>query len=80
MLIDEYDKPITDNINDLEKANKIRNFFRKFYGILKNSSTIDNLHFIFITGVSKFSKAGIFSGFNNLSDISMNKKYGDIVG
>ena len=80
LLIDEYDKPITDNINNLEKANEIRDFFRKFYGILKNSSTIDNLHFIFITGVSKFSKAGIFSGFNNLSDISMNKKYGDIVG
>ena len=80
LLIDEYDKPITDNINNLEKANEIRDFFRKFYGILKNSSTIDNLHFIFITGVSKFSKAGIFSGLNNLSDISMLEEYSDIVG
>ena len=80
ILIDEYDKPITDNINNLDTANKIRDFFRKFYGILKNSSTIDNLHFLFITGVSKFSKAGIFSGLNNLSDISMLEEYSDIVG
>ena len=80
LLIDEYDKPITDNINNLDKANEIREFFRKFYGILKNSSTIDNLHFIFITGVSKFSKAGIFSCLNNLEDISMDEEYSDIVG
>ena len=80
LLIDEYDKPITDNINNLEKANEIRDFFRKFYGILKNSSTIDNLHFVFITGVSKFSKSGIFSSLNNLEDISMTREYADIVG
>ena len=80
LLIDEYDKPITDNINDLDKANEIRDFFRKFYGILKNSSTIDNLHFVFITGVSKFSKSGIFSSLNNLEDISMTREYADIVG
>ena len=80
LLIDEYDKPITDNINDLNTANKIREFFRKFYGVLKNSSTIDNLRFVFITCVSKFSKAGVFSCLNNLNDISMDDKYGDIVG
>ena len=80
ILIDEYDKPITDNINNLEKANEIRDFFRKFYGILKNSSIIDNLHFVFITGVSKFSKSGIFSGLNNLSDVSLLEEYSDIVG
>ena len=80
ILIDEYDKPITDNINNLEKANEIRDLFRKFYGILKNSSIIDNLHFVFITGVSKFSKAGVFSGLNNLSDISLLEEYSDIVG
>ena len=80
LLIDEYDKPITDNINDLDTANKIREFFRKFYGILKNSSTNDNLRFVFITGVSKFSKSGVFSCLNNLKDISMTEKYSDIVG
>ena len=77
ILIDEYDKPITDNINDLDTANKIRDFFRKFYTILKNNS---KLKFIMFTGVSKFSKAGIFSGLNNLSDISMLEEYSDIVG
>ena len=77
ILIDEYDKPITDNINNLDKANKIRDFFRKFYGVLKNNS---KLKFIMFTGVSKFSKAGIFSGLNNLSDISMLEEYSDIVG
>ena len=78
VLIDEYDKPITDNIDNLEKANKMRETLRSFYTILKNSS--DYLRFIFITGISKFSKIGIFSGLNNLDDISMNEEYGDIVG
>ena len=78
VLIDEYDKPITDSIDNLEKANEIREFLRSFYTILKDSS--DYLRFIFIAGISKFSKVGIFSGLNNLKDISMMEKYGDIVG
>ena len=78
VLIDEYDKPITDNIDDLEKANEIRELLRSFYTVLKDSS--DYLRFVFITGISKFSKTGIFSGLNNLNDISMNKQYADIVG
>ncbi len=80
VLIDEYDKPITDNIDNFKKANEIRNFLRSFYGILKNSSTSDNLHFIFITGISKFSKTGVFSSLNNLEDISMDEEYSNIVG
>ena len=78
VLIDEYDKPITDHINDIEKANEVREFLRPFYTVLKDSS--DYLRFVFITGISKFSKVGIFSGLNNLDDISMNDEYGDIVG
>ena len=78
ILIDEYDKPITDNIDNLEKANEIREFLRSFYTVIKDSS--DYLRFVFITGVSKFSKVGVFSGFNNLEDISMDIEYGDIVG
>ena len=77
ILIDEYDKPITDNIDNLEKANKMRETLRSFYSVLKNS---DEVKFIMITGISKFSKVGIFSGLNNLDDISMNEQYGDIVG
>ena len=78
VLIDEYDKPITDNINNLEKANEVRNYLRPFYSVLKDSS--DYLRFVFITGISKFSKVGIFSGLNNLKDISMRKEQGDIAG
>ena len=78
VLIDEYDKPITDNIDDLKKANEVREFLRPFYTILKTYSKY--LRFVFITGISKFTKVGIFSGLNNLDDISMNEEYGDIVG
>ena len=77
VLIDEYDKPITDNIDDLKKANEMRETLRSFYSVLKGRSQIK---FIMITGVSKFSKAGVFSCLNNLNDISMDDKYGDIVG
>ncbi|MBR0518650.1 AAA family ATPase, partial [bacterium] len=77
LLIDEYDKPITDNINNLEKAEEMRDTLRSFYSVLKGCS---QLKFIMITGVSKFSKTGVFSSLNNLKDISMMEKYGDIVG
>ena len=78
VLVDEYDKPITDNIGDLKKSEEVRKFLHSFYGILKTYS--DYLRFIFITGISKFSKVGIFSGLNNLKDISMTEDYSDIVG
>ena len=77
VLIDEYDKPMTDNLNNLEKAEKMREALSKFYIVLKGCPY---LRFVMITGVSKFSKAGILSGFNNLKDISMVSKYADIVG
>ena len=77
VLIDEYDKPMTDNINNLEKANEMREVLRPFYGLLKD---LDEVTFIMFTGVSKFSKAGVFSGLNNLSDISMDREYSDLVG
>ena len=77
VLIDEYDKPMTDNIDNLEKANEMREILRKFYNVLKGCYEVK---FIMFTGVSKFSKAGVFSGLNNLKDISMSEKYSDIVG
>ena len=77
VLIDEYDKPMTDNIDNLKKANEMREIFRPFYSILKDR---DDVKLVMFTGVSKFSKAGVFSGLNNLSDISMSENYGDIVG
>jgi len=78
ILIDEYDKPILDNITNIEKAKEMREVLRSFYTMIKSCD--DYLRFVFITGISKFSKTGIFSAMNNLSDISMLKRYGDIVG
>ncbi|MBR0519015.1 AAA family ATPase, partial [bacterium] len=77
VLIDEYDKPITDNLNNLEKAEEMRETLHSFYIVLKGCPYIK---FVMVTGVSKFSKVGILSGLNNLDDISMFSKYGDIVG
>ncbi len=78
VLVDEYDKPILDNLSNLKRANEMREFLRSFYTVLKSSD--DYLRFVFITGISRFSKVGVFSAMNNLDDISMDKRYGDIVG
>ena len=78
ILIDEYDKPILDNINNLKKANEMRDVLRSFYTTIKSCD--DYFRFVFITGISKFSKTGVFSAMNNFVDISMLKRYGDIVG
>ena len=78
VLVDEYDKPILDNINDLKRTDKMREILRSFYTTLKSCD--EYLRFVMLTGISKFSKAGVFSAMNNLMDISMLKRYGDIVG
>src|SRR6056297_3862557 len=68
VLIDEYDKPILDHLNDHEMAKKIRTVLRTFYSTLKSSDAY--LDFVFITGITKFTKVGVFSTLNNLDDIS----------
>lgn len=78
ILIDEYDKPILDNISDLKKANELRGILRSFYTVLKSCD--EYLRFVFITGISRFSKMGVFSAMNNLLDISMTEQYADICG
>ena len=78
LLIDEYDKPIIDNIDDLELAHQMRKQLRGFYSIIKAAD--EHLRFVMLTGVSKFSKVSIFSGLNNLKDISLNPKYASICG
>ena len=78
ILIDEYDKPLLDHIDDLETAEANRRVLRSFYGVLKSMDP--NLRLTFITGVSKFSKTSIFSGLNNLMDITMTEDYADICG
>lgn len=78
VLIDEYDKPILDNIDNIEKATEIREELKSFYGVLKDLDQY--LELVFITGVSKFSKVSLFSGLNNLKDLSLNPNFGDICG
>jgi hypothetical protein len=78
ILIDEYDKPILDNILDTPKAESVRGFLRTFYSELKENDS--KLRFIFLTGVSKFSKVSIFSGLNNLEDISMRNEFTSLCG
>ncbi|MFA7083800.1 MAG: AAA family ATPase [Arcobacteraceae bacterium] len=78
ILVDEYDKPILDNIEKTEIAKEIRNGLVNLYSVIKGSDAL--LKFAFLTGVSKFTKTSIFSGLNNITDISLHKKYGDICG
>ena len=78
VLIDEYDKPILDNMGDLERAEAIRASLRTFYTVLKGCD--EYLRFVMLTGISKFTKTGVFSAMNNLNDISSDWQYGDIVG
>lgn len=78
ILVDEYDKPILDNLKNIEQAKIIRDGLRDFYTQIKDNDQY--LRFAFLTGVSKFSKASIFSGLNNLEDISLDSKYGTICG
>ena len=78
LLIDEYDKPIVDSINDIQKAEEYREILRNFYGAIKGCSEM--LRFVLITGISRFSKMSIFSELNNLADISMDKAFAAICG
>lgn len=78
VLIDEYDKPILDNILDKDKARTARDILKNFYSVLKDMD--EYIRFVFITGVSKFSKLNLFSGLNNLKDITISKDYAEICG
>ncbi|GHT64929.1 ATPase AAA [Bacteroidia bacterium] len=78
VLIDEYDKPITDHLTNLEIADANREIMRGFYGILKPADQY--LRFFLLTGVSKFAKVSIFSELNNLNDITMDARYASICG
>ncbi len=78
VLVDEYDKPILDNLSNIKKAHEMREVLRSFYTVLKSCD--EYLRFVLITGISKFSKMGVFSAMNNLEDISMDKSCGDIAG
>ncbi|MDR1167258.1 MAG: ATP-binding protein [Deltaproteobacteria bacterium] len=78
ILIDEYDAPIIDNLNNKALAEEMRKELKDFYGSLKNCEK--QRGFIFITGISRFAKTSIFSGLNNLSDLTLNEDYANILG
>ena len=78
VLIDEYDKPILDNIERPELALELREELKNLYSVLKDADEF--LKFVFITGVTKFSKVSLFSGLNQLQDITLHPEYATICG
>lgn len=78
VLIDEYDKPILDNITDSPMALIMREGLKNLYSAIKQADA--DIRFVFMTGVSKFSKVTLFSGLNNLNDITLNPKYSALCG
>ena len=78
ILVDEYDKPILDALDAPEVARANRDFLRGLYAVVKDCDA--HIRFSFITGVSKFSKVSLFSGLNNLKDITLNPRYSAICG
>ncbi len=78
VLVDEYDKPILDVLNDPDLATANRDYLCGFYGIIKDSA--EHVRFAFVTGVSMFSTVSLFPGLNNLEDISLNPRYATVCG
>ncbi len=78
VLIDEYDKPILDALEVPEVARANRDFLRGLYAVIKDCDA--HVRFTFITGVSKFSKVSLFSGLNNLTDITLEPEYSALCG
>jgi hypothetical protein len=78
VLIDEYDAPILSKLTETDLASKIREALGKFYSVLKSAEK--DRGFTFITGVTKFTKASIFSALNNLEDLTLDENYASICG
>ena len=78
VLVDEYDKPILDALEDPELAKANRDYLRGLYGTIKDCA--DHVRFVFVTGITMFSKVSLFAGLNNLEDISLDPEYSSICG
>jgi hypothetical protein len=78
VLVDEYDKPILNNITDSAVALQMREGLKDFYSVIKDSDA--HIRFVLLTGVSKFSKVSLFSGLNNLTDITLDARYSALFG
>ncbi|MDR2691389.1 MAG: ATP-binding protein, partial [Dysgonamonadaceae bacterium] len=78
VLIDEYDKPYIDYVDDPVEAEKVRDMLANLYVRIKGND--EYLRFVLLTGISKFARLGVFSKLNNLTDISMNDEYAALCG
>ncbi len=78
VLVDEYDKPILDNLTAPDMAREMRDGLRDLYSVIKDEDA--HIRFAMLTGVSKFSKVSLFSGLNNLNDITVDPDYSAICG
>ena len=78
VLVDEYDKPILDTLQNPEVARNSRDYLRGFYSTIKDSDA--DIEFSFLSGVSKFSRVSLFSGLNNLYDMTLDPNYSTLCG
>ncbi len=78
VLVDEYDKPILDTLENRKLVRANRDYLRGLYGVIKGCARY--VRFVFVTGISMYSKVSLFSGLNNLYDISLDPEYGTICG
>ncbi len=84
ILVDEYDKPILDHLGFGEERFKIaeanRDVLKSFFGVLKGAGIVDELEFVFVTGITTFSKVSMFSEWNNLMNISFDENFAKFPG
>ena len=78
ILVDEYDKPILDHIKNIEEADKQRDILKSFYDVIKGLDA--HLRAFVVTGVSRFSKTSLFSGMNNLDDLTLDPQAAQLLG
>ncbi len=78
VLIDEYDRPVLNVLENLDRAREIRDDLGDFYSILKDAE--DHIRFVFVIGITMFSKTSFSSGLNNLDDISLYPPLASICG
>jgi len=78
LLVDEYDKPILDNLEDPERATVMHEGLKNLYSVIKGLDA--HLRFVLLTGVTKFSKVSLFSGLNNLEDIMLDPRAATLCG
>lgn len=78
ILIDEYDKPLIDYLDNIPRAEENRTILKNFYSILKDADK--HIRLLILTGVSRFSKVSVFSDLNNLEDITLSKHFNNLAG